>query len=589
MRRLFPSSHRGESTPLATTAGPKPAASATANGGRSRVIRIVTTFVVVAVLAAFLAAVATKRLPLGATTTNPIKGGSIVVGIRAEPSTLLPQRGGLNSPIVDQALWAPLWYGDPQGILHPGIAAEVPSSTNGDISTDLTTWTIHLRPGLKWSDGTPLTADDCVFTFTLYLDPTFGSPLPATDPTTFVLKLKQPYVGMVAGLEGGINSCLPKEVFGGMTAAQIASSSENERPSVVSGPFMIKERVVGDHVTMVRNPYYYQGPGKPYLDQITFKPVSQTDALAALQTHAIDTYHQLDFTQLPSYRAIPGYTTYLDRYPAAYEMLMFNLTDPLMSDRAVRQAITMGIDRNKIIADILNGAGKPTCDDSVGTFAHEGNLTCYPFDPAGANSILDADGWIGRIPAGCTIGQGDCYRTRSGKTLEIEYAATSLSPRGPTQALIRDELKTIGMKIDLKVYPNSEFFGLGGPTPEGVLAEGHFQIAEAGDNHSFDPDDDYFFGSDAFPEAGGQNYMRYVNPEVDAQERIQEMTADVTAREAAFHIIHADVLKDLPLMYLYAPQQISCARSDLHNYDPSPEGAGETWNVWDWWLEPKGG
>ncbi len=58
----------------------------------------------------------------------------------------------------------------------------------------------------------------------------------------------------------------------------------------------------------------------------------------------------------------------------------------------------------------------------------------------------------------------------------------------------------------------------------------------------------------------------------------------INARKAAFHIIHEDVLKDVPVMYLFAPENIACARSDLHNYSPSAVGATETWNVWDWWL-----
>lgn len=126
--------------------------------------------------------------------------------------------------------------------------------------------------------------------FTLYADPAyegsnnlFGFPttaaadpigfvgVTALDPTTVVIRLKHPYVGMLAALADGVESCLPKALFGTMTPAEIAQSPENFWPTVTSGPFKMKERVGHDHLSVVRNPDYYQGPEKPYLDQITFK------------------------------------------------------------------------------------------------------------------------------------------------------------------------------------------------------------------------------------------------------------------------------------------------------------------------------
>lgn len=598
MGDLFPSPPSGTGS-SAETVGSAAAQHPDGTRIRSRLLRIGTTLVVVAVLAGFLAAVATKRLPFGATTTNPVRGGSIVDALFTEPDTLLPFRTGENSGvIVDQALWAPLWYGDPQGAFHPGIAAEVPSSTNGDISPDLTTWTIHLRSGLTWSDGSPLTAADCAFSFNLYADPAYGAAgFPTTAPndpigfasatapdsTTVVIQLKHPFVAMPAVLADGADSCLPREVFGSIKPADISQSPENFQPTVVSGPFTLKERVAGDHVTVVRNLHYYQGPQRPYLDQITFKVfASPDDRLAALQTHAVDTAWFLDPTQLASARAIPGYTTYLDRNPLGFEVLVFNLTDPLTGDHAVRQAFTMGFNTSEVLSFVY-GAAELTCDDAAGTFAHEPSLVpCYHFNPSGANAILDADGWTGRAPAGCTIGQGDCYRTKNGQTLQLVLATTGFQRRQDTAALLRRELAGIGMKIVVKTYSVEDYFGCG---RNHVLAGGIFQVAEFASGGGYDSDDHSFFASDQTPDNNcGSNYMRYVNAEVDQQERVQQSTADVTARKAAFHIIHEDVLKDLPVMYLYAGKNIACARSDLHNYDPSAFAVAEAWNVWDWWL-----
>ncbi len=82
------------------------------------------------------------------------KGGVWTDDLFEEPDSLIPNASSETfSDMVDQAIYAPLFYGDAQGLLHPGIATEIPTASNGGISADLKTWTIHLRPGLKWSDG----------------------------------------------------------------------------------------------------------------------------------------------------------------------------------------------------------------------------------------------------------------------------------------------------------------------------------------------------------------------------------------------------------------------------------------------------
>jgi len=556
-------------------------------------VRLLTAGVLIAVVAAFLAGVATNGLPPSDVGT-PVRGGSIVDVELSDADTLLPLRP-LNawSVLVDQALWAPLWYGDDQGVLHAGIA-DLPSLANGGISTDLRSWTLKLHPGLKWSNGSLLTADDLAFSLTLYSTPAFANTLgfPTTakadpigmdsvtkvDDLTVKFVLRTPDVAILALLADGVASIVPRSVFGSVRPADIAKSPENIMPSVVSGPFMVSDRVQGDYITVVRNPYYYLGPRRPYLDRITFKILKSsaedpTPTLTALKTHEADAGWFLDVAQLDSYRAISGYTTYLDQNPAGYEWLVFNLADPLLRDHAIRQAITMSIDLTQIMSRVLHGTGAPTCDDAAGTFAHEKSLIpCYSYDPAGAGRLLDADGW--------TMG-ADGYRHKQGQALALEYATRAIFPRTQVQPLVQADLKSVGIQVVLKTYEAADLFGSGS---NGVLAGGHFQIAEFMNSVIYDPDDHTILSSTETPDNGGSNYMHYANPTVDQTETAQQQTADPLARAAAFHTIHQEVLKDLPVMYLFSLRNIACARSDLHNYRPSALGPGETWNVWDWYL-----
>lgn len=537
-------------------------------------------------------------LPSGhARTPTPRRGGSIVYELGVETSSLLPLQVQDEVDIsADQAIWAPLWYLDPTGMLHPGLAREIPSLSNGDISPDLKTWTIRLRSGLRWSDGSPLTAADVAFSLNTYADPHYGNTVAfplhdpsdpidplgaiALDPTTVQLTLAHPTATMLAHLNDGFQGPIPRAVFGTMKPGDIPKSRENFLPTVVSGPFMVKDHVQGDHLTVVRNPYYYQGPNKPYLDKITFKFFpNQAAILRAMQAGQLDAAYALSPANLASYRALSGYTTYLDKVPSSgYEVLAFNLTNPILKDLAVRQALTMTLDPRTIIAHATGGMAVPTCDDSVGTFAHEPELTCYAQDTVRAQQLLEQDGWA--------LG-ADAYRHKAGHRLELRYSTANLDlvpTRLRIAALAQTAWGQIGIKLDIQNQTSSQFFGSTLPNGGFDIAE-YFQGAE-----SADPDDHWLLMCNQTPDRpGGGNFMHYCNSAVDQLETRQQVTADASARKALFHGIHLAVLADLPLMYLYIPRQIGVYRSTLHNYAPTFMGGTETWNVWDWYLSGTGG
>lgn len=534
------------------------------------------------------------------TGTTIKNGGSIVDAYSEEPDSLIPWFTQETFGVMaDAMIWAPLWYGDLNGQFHAGIAQVVPSPTNGGISSDLKTFTVKLKPGLKWSDGSPLTADDCVNTFTQISNPKAGNlgGFPTTDPSdpigfagatkvddqTFTLQFKTPFVAFLSYLSDEGSTCYPKETLGSVSPDQLTKSPQGFQPTVSSGPFMVKERVAGDHITVVRNPNYYQASaGLPHLNQITIKMLlDQSTILAGLQNGSVDAGWFLDTTKLSSYKAIPGYTTGFDK-GAGYEWLIFNLHNPILADLQVRKALTESIDPTSIYQPIYQGAAKPTCDDQAGTFAHDPSLIpCYHFNQSDANSILDADGWTGRTPAGCTIGQGDCYRTKNGKTLELNYVTTTKAARKQTQQIFQASWKQVGIKVDLNNLPSQEYFG-----GSGSLCKGQFDIGEFASGGGYDPDDHTSFSSDqTCLDHGGGNYGFYSNPEVDQQEKVQLSTGDVNARIAAFKIIHKDIINDLPVMYLFVAQDVWVNNNHLHNYNPSAVGASESWNVWDWYVD----
>jgi peptide/nickel transport system substrate-binding protein len=522
--------------------------------------------------------------PTNTSSNTPKKGGTLTDGLFEEPDSLLPNASiETYADLVDATIWAPLVYGDNKGVLQAGLLTEVPSLSNGGISSDGKTYTLKLRPNLKWSDGQALTAADVVFTLQLWHNPDYGAKtnttgldhidyttLTAVDDTTVKFSTTDVFAPMLTTqLEDPLLAPMPKHVFGTMTPADILKSNENFQPSVVSGPFTIKERVKADHITVVRNPNYYQA-GLPYLDSIVFKIIPDASTvLTALQGGEIDTSYFLDITKLDSYKALKNYTVV--NVPGSYEELVFNLHNPILADLQVRKAITMAIDIDSIIKVAVKGQAERTCDEAIGTFAHNASATCYPFDPAAAKKLLDDDGW--------TVGS-DGIRVKNGQKLSLRWGTTQNNGRRQQgQTIGQSNLKDIGIDITIQNYPADTWFG-------STLPSGDFDIGEYASGGSLDPDNPTAWLCNQQPNINpnGFNVGYYCNPAVDKAIADEEGTPDQAARLKAFQTFQQIILTDVPAMYLYNFGTLSISRNNVHNYSPSPGGPSETWNVWQWWI-----
>ncbi len=530
----------------------------------------------------------------GPAGTQPKAGGSVVDIYDEEPDSLLPWNTGETFGFMMQnQIWAPLLNTDinTAWTLEGSLLSEIPSQSNGGVSSDLKTFTFKLRPHLKWSDGSAETSADCVATFNYLSNPQVGDlgafpttdpndtigfvSVTAVDPQTFKIQLKNADGPFLGGMTGAPATCLPAAFISTLKGpADFGKSSWNFQPQVMNGPFMVKERVGGSHMTAVKNPNYFEGPTKPYLNQITDQIITDSNTeLQAFQSGTADAGWFLDSTKLASYQALSGYTTSVDSGDG-YEWLIYNLHDPILADKVVRQALQESIDPpNEIYQTLLHGTAKQTCDDAAGTWAHEPNLIpCYKFDQTDAGNILTSDGWV--------MGS-DNYRHKNGQILELQYATTNLQRRENTQAIFIQDWQKIGIKVDQKNYSNSQdWFGTG------ALCQGKFQIGEFANSFvSPDPDDHGSFESNQLClQNGGSNFGFYNNATVDQQELVQLQTVDQNARKAAFHIIHQQILQDIPVTYLFVAGNVSCHSARLQNYQPAASAAAESTEVENWWV-----
>ncbi len=558
---------------------------------RPRPRLLMMSFSLVAVLMLVLSACGGASSSSSSTSAGtPVKGGTWTDDLYEEPDSLLPNSSSETfSDMVDNTIYAPLFLGNAKGAITPGIVTELPTAANGGISADLKTWTFHLKPGLKWSDGQPLDARDVDFTWKLWTGGKF-TPISTTgfnlitsstvssDNLSITFHLKAPFSPFLAIWTDGINAPMPAHVFSSMAPDKIQTSKENLDPSVGSGPFTLSESVSGDHYTVVRNPnYYLASQGLPYLDKIVFRVVPNQDTiLKDFQAGNIDSAYFLDVSKFLAYqRLAPTYTIYTNPISSLFEAMYFNFHNPILgTDLNVRKAIAMAIDHNALIQVARRGYATPLCTDHGQAYVpgYQADAPCPKYDVAGANALLDQDGWTTKDLNG--------IRSKGGQRLEFQYSTTANNIwRADDELVLQQQMKAIGIKLDIQNYPASTFFGT-------FLTDGKagvYDIAEFEASFTYDADDYVLLACSQIP-PNGFNINFYCNKQLDSLYAQEEATADPNARQQTFNQIHGIYLTQFPFITLYGAIDVSVHKNTTQSYTPGSEGAAETVGVQNWWC-----
>lgn len=526
-----------------------------------------------------------------------VKGGTWIDDLFEEPSSLIPNGSSETFAVMfDQAIYAPLFYGDSNANLHPGLVTEMPTTANGGISADLKTWTFHLRPGLKWSDGQPLDARDVDYTWKLWTNPKFTPAFTtgynlitsadvSADNLSITFHLKQAYSPFVSVWSDGGFAPLPAHHFSSIAPDKVLTSPDNLNPSVTSGPFMMKESKPGDHYTVVKNPSYYRASeGLPYLDSVVFRIVpDQNTILKDLQAGTVNSAWFLDVTKTIAYQRLTNYKLQGSPKASNFEAFYFNFHNKILGQfPEVRKAMAMAVDHQALIDTARRGQATPLCTDHASGVnpGYQADAPCPKFDPAAANALLDQSGWVKGA---------DGYRSKGNMKLDFQYSTTANNLwRADDELILQSNFKAIGIKLEIQNYPASTFFGSfltgGNSSPPTGAVSGKYDIGEFESTFTYDADDATVAACNQIP-PNGFNIMFYCNPNLDKLYIQEQSTADPAQRQVAFNQIHQIYLTDYPFVTLYSPLDISMHKLNGHNYNPGPEGASETVNIWEWWCD----
>ena len=288
---------------------------------------------------------------------TPVRGGSLVYARQYETVTLNPLeiKNGAGDIFADEMLYSTLVRLSPEGgtEIVPGLAESWKVSNGG------TLYTFTMRPGLKFSDGTPVTGEDIAYSLENFGNPEINSVMAvlttgfksvkAVDDRTIQVELSEPVAAFLDNIAEFPAAIFPKE--------QLEKEGKGFwKHPVGTGPFMLKEFASGSHLTMVRNPYYWD-KGKPYLDSVRFDfAVEGNSRVLSLKSGQAQIADGIPYSQIPSLQADSSLTVQKVKVPA-WIMLALNNDEKPLGELNVRTAINYAINREQINAAVFKGVG----------------------------------------------------------------------------------------------------------------------------------------------------------------------------------------------------------------------------------------
>lgn len=461
--------------------------------------------------------------------------------------------GGTKDLDAAAIVLEPLASYDETGKLVTKLAAEIPTLENGGIAEDLTSITWTLKESVLWSDGTPLTAEDVVFTWEYCVTPETGcgsttsfdgvSSVEAVDDTMVKITFDTPKPYPYDPFVGSIAPIIQKAQFQDCVGAAAQTCTEQNLYPVGTGPYKVADFKVNDVVVYEINDNY-RDPTKPYFQEVVFKGGGDaaSAARAVLETGEADYAWNLQVEpQILAQMEGAGNGKLVNAFATNVERLMVNQTNPdpalgdlrsewtsddpnphpFLLDPAVYQALSTAIDRGVISGQLYGAAGKATCNVLPGPaiYVSTANDDCLVQDIAAANALLDE--------AGIVDTDGDGIREKDGVPLRILFSTSTNSVRQKTQALIKQWWAEIGVESELRNVDSAVFFG-GDPNSPDTYGKFYTDI-EMYTNGATGTDPQIYMSNWLCDQIArrennwlGNNVPRYCNPEYDAL--FQELT-----------------------------------------------------------------
>jgi len=493
----------------------------------------------------------------------PAAGPTLHIGWTSEPDNLNPFIGYADQTYEIWRLnYSTLWGYNDNNEPALDLATELPTQQNGGISADGKVWTVHIRSGVKWQDGVPLTAADVAFTYdyiiknnmTNWTNYTAGiKDVVAVDPTTVRIVCSVPK----ANMEKANVPILPEHIWSHVSPTTASTSYAVKYPLVGSGPFETVAFKKGSYVEMVRNPYWY---GKqPTIDKIYFEMYQNADTMVSdLEGGGLDAAWGVPEAQFKRLSSNPAFKT----VPYVYydwSYLEFNCYDkasslgnPVLRDWRFRNALNYAINRPQLVSVAYQGLATPgyTVIPPNTFFNPDYHWQppadqLYTFDLSKASQLLTADGYP--LVNGARV-------NKQGKPIVLRLYATTDDESGQSAAkLIAGWLGQLGIKIKLSVIDygqlTSDIYNAHGTT-----WEPDFDLCVTWWEGYFDPGNTLnCFQTD---EIGSLNEPFWSNAQYDALAVQQGTTLDPQKRQSIIWKLQQIMYQQTPWIVTTHPQEL---------------------------------
>ena len=482
--------------------------------------------------------------------------------------------------------YEPLACWDQEGNLVPILAADVPTVENGGVSKDGRTIIWKLKRGVQWHDGKPFTSADVVFNWEFASDAataatTLGQykdmKVSAVDSHTVRIDYTepQPFWGIpFVGSSGG--QIIPKHLFEAYKGARSREAPANLKP-VGTGPYKFVDFIPGDVVRATITPNYHM-TNRPHFDTLEMKGGGDavSAARAVLQTGEYDYAWNLLVEDEILVRLETGGKGRVEYTPGGtIEYILINFTDPwtevdgersslktkhpILAERAVREALSLLVDRNAIQQYIYGRGGVATSNFVNNPTRFRSTNTKFEFNVDRANQILDTAGWKKG---------SDGIREKSGKKLKFVFQTSVNQPRQKTQAIVKQACQKAGIDVELKVVTASVFFSTDVANPD-TNTKFYCDI-EMYAQQMGRPDPQItmrqFLSIEAATKANkwqGVNVTRWRNDEYDRVFKAAESELDPVRRAALFVKMNDLAVSDFAVLPLIARTRVGAVKHKL--------------------------
>ncbi len=501
----------------------------------------------------------------GNPATATSRADTIIVGMTA------PQ--GIFNPLfyttaydnyVNSVVFSPMMKVKADGTYENDLAESI------DISDDNLTYTFKIRDDANFSDGTPVTANDYLFTMKVYMDATYDGP---SDPLSWNVVGSKEYNEGTATEISGIKVIddktvevtvsdytavtlpnlsiyvLPEAYYGvGYKQGEVSTVKAFNAKPLGSGPYKLTGYTAGQEVDFEANEGYYEGA--PTTPKLIFKTTTENTNLAMLQsgetdldniTVSEDNVEELQALGFLDLHILPN---------LGYGYVGMNNESPLFSDKKVRQALTYGLNR----AEIVEGVYGPYAEvinipESTVSWAYTADgINAYEYDPEQAKALLDEAGWVEGA---------DGIREKDGKKFEINFSATADNP--VIDALIpimTENYKELGINLITETLDFNAIM-------EKVQAE-DYEMFFAAWGLTPDPDGTVYITD------GAQNNNNYSNPEVDKLMQEGKKELDTEKRKEIYAQVYKLINEDAPAIFMYQRTNMNAINGRLDGWEISP-------------------